>query len=107
MREANCDTSVNQYKESATRLLNSLIKNVDDRGMAKISAINPSVNDYLFSEIIENPNEQIAIIDNALFYEQVFRVLKSDAAKLHYKNRLHFLTILKCTPCSTMPFSIF
>lgn len=95
MREANCDTSVNQYKESANRLLNSLIKNVDDRGIAKISAINPSVNDYLFSEIIENPNEQIAIIDNALFYEQVFRVLKSDAAKLHYKNRLHFFDYLE------------
>lgn len=88
IREA-CDTSVNQYKESATRLFNSLIKNIDDRGTAKISAINPSVNDFLFSEILANPNEQITIIDHALFYEQIFRVLKSDAAKLHYKNRLH------------------
>lgn len=95
MQEAKSDTSVNQYKESATRLLNSLIKNVDDRGTVKVSAINPSINDYLFSEIIANQNEQITIIDNAIFYEQIFRVLKSDVAKLHYKKRLRLFDYLE------------
>ncbi|WP_186423815.1 restriction endonuclease [Lacrimispora celerecrescens] len=88
IREAKGDTSVNQYKESIIRLTDSLIKNVDDRGAVKITAINPSVNDYLFSEITSNPNEQIAIIDNAVFYEQIFRALKSDTAKLHYRKKL-------------------
>lgn len=107
IREAKCDTSVNQYKESATRLLNSLIKNVDDKGKIKISVINPSVNDYLFSEITANPNEQIAIIDNAIFYEQIFRALKSDVAKVYYRNRLHSFDFLEMDTLSNNAFFYF
>ncbi|NLB43272.1 MAG: hypothetical protein GX815_13675, partial [Clostridiales bacterium] len=95
IREVKGDTSVNQYKESVIRLTDSLIKNVDDRGTVKIAAINPSVNDYLFSEITLNSNEQIAIIENAVFYEQIFRALKSDTAKLHYRKKLCSYDFLK------------
>lgn len=96
IREANCDTSINQYRETEIRLSDSLIKKIDDGKSIKVAVINPSVNDYLFSEIESNINEQIAIIDNAVFYEQIFRVLKSEAAKEFYKNKLcqgNFTTI--------------
>ncbi|MEG0528290.1 MAG: hypothetical protein RR531_12320 [Longicatena sp.] len=95
IQEAKCDTSVNQYKESTIRLTDSLIKNIDDKGAVKIAVINPSVNDYLYSEITSNPNEQVAIIDNAVFYEQIFRALKSDIAKLHYRKKLCSYDFLK------------
>ena len=107
IREAKGDTSVNQYKESVIRLTDSLIKNVDDRGAVKIAAINPSVNDYLFSEITSNPNEQIAIIENAVFYEQVFRVLKSDTAKSHYKKKLCSSDFLKMDTLKNTAFFYF
>ena len=107
IREAKGDTSVNQYKESVIRLTDSLIKNVDDRGTMKIAAINPSVNDYLFSEITSNPNEQIAIIDNAVFYEQIFRALKSDMAKLHYRKKLCSYDFIKMDTLKNTAFFYF
>lgn len=107
IREVKCDTSVNQYKESVIRLTDSLIKNVDDRGIVKIAAINPSVNDYLFSEIALNSNEQIAIIENAVFYEQIFRALKSDTAKLHYRKKLCSYNFLKMDTLKNTAFFYF
>lgn len=101
------DTSVNQYKESVIRLTDSLIKKVDGRGTLKISAINPSVNDYLFSEITLNPNEQIAIIENAVFYEQIFRALKSDTAKLHYMKKLCSYDFLEMSTLKNTAFFYF
>jgi predicted AAA+ superfamily ATPase len=107
IREVKGDTSVNQYKESVIRLTDSLIKNVDDRGTVKIAAINPSVNDYLFSEITLNSNEQIAIIENAAFYEQIFRALKSDTAKLHYRKKLCSYDFLKINTLKNSAFFYF
>ena len=107
VREVKGDTSVNQYKESVIRLTDSLIKNVDDRGTVKIAAINPSVNDYLFSEITLNSNEQIAIIENAVFYEQIFRALKSDIAKLHYRKKLCSYDFLKMDTLKNTAFFYF
>ena len=107
IREVKGDTSVNQYKESVIRLTDSLIKNVDDRGTVKIAAINPSVNDYLFSEITLNSNEQIAIIENAVFYEQIFRALKSDTAKLHYRKKLCSYDFLKINTLKNTAFFYF
>lgn len=106
IREVKGDTSVNQYKESVIRLTDSLIKNVDDRGTVKIAAIHPSVNDYLFSEITLNCNEQIAIIENAVFYEQIFRALKSDTAKLHYRKKLCSYDFLKINTLKNTAFSL-
>ena len=107
IREVKGDTSVNQYKESVIRLTDSLIKNVDDRGTVKIAAINPSVNDYLFLEITLNSNEQIAIIENAVFYEQIFRALKSDTAKLHYRKKLFSYDFLKMDTLKNTAFFYF
>ncbi|EMS71550.1 restriction endonuclease [Ruminiclostridium cellobioparum] len=107
IRKVKGDTSVNQYKESVIRLTDSLIKNVDDRGTVKIAAINPSVNDYLFSEITLNSNEQIAIIENAVFYEQIFRALKSDTAKLHYRKKLCSYDFLKMDTLKNTAFFYF
>lgn len=107
IREAKGDTSVNQYKESVMRLTDSLIKNVDDKGIVKIAAINPSVNDYLFSNITSNANEQIAIIENAVFYEQIFRALKSDSAKAYYKRKLLSHDFLKMDTLENTAFFYF
>lgn len=107
IRRVKGDTSVNQYKESVIRLTDSLIKKVDGRGTLKISAINPSVNDYLFSEITLNPNEQIAIIENAVFYEQIFRALKSDTAKLHYMKKLCSYDFLEMSTLKNTAFFYF
>lgn len=107
IKEAKGDTSVNQYKDSVIRLTDSLIKNVDERGIVKISVINPSVNDYLFSEITSNINEQIAIIENAVYYEQVFRALKSDTAVQYYKEKLYSYNYLKMDTLKNTPFFYF
>jgi len=95
MSLANQDTSINQYKDTITRLTNSLLKNIDDRGTKKISVINPSINDYLLSELSLNSIEQIAIIDNAVYFEQIFKVIKSDEAKKHFIEKLLNQNILK------------
>lgn len=82
------DITINQYKESMFRLNDSLIKTIIDKKTLKRSVLNPSVNDYLLSELTENINEQKAIIDNAIYYEQVIKAVKSKAAKDYLKNRI-------------------
>lgn len=66
-------TSMNVYQESCARLTDSLLKNVVDRDMIRIGAINPSVNDYLKSHLSTNSTEQIKIIENAAYMEQIFK----------------------------------
>lgn len=79
--EGRFDTSTNPFRDSLIRLTNSVLKSVEDRSETKISVINPSVNDYILSEISSNENEQIKIIKSAQFLEQIDKVGKSTAAK--------------------------
>lgn len=72
------NSSINAFKNTANRLCYSLIKITEERGKIKIHTINPSVNDYLNSEIITNENEQINIMKNAVYIEQIFKVLKDE-----------------------------
>lgn len=88
IKDLNIDTSVNQFRETITRLTNSLLKVVDDKGIAKISVINPSVNDYLLSELTVNESEQIHIINNAVFFEQILKIELSESAIEHLIKKL-------------------
>lgn len=107
IKEAKGDTSVNQYRDSVIRLTNSLLNNVDDRGTVKLAVINPSINDYLLSELTSNTNEQIAIIANAVYYEQIFKALKSDATKSYYRQKLCSGDYLKMDTLENSPFFYF
>lgn len=95
VRESNIDTSDNPYKNTIIRLTNSLLKNVDDKGIMKISLINPSINDYMRSELMANESEQILIIDNAVYFEQIFKMLLSDYSKEHYLKKFTQENLLK------------
>ena len=93
--QPNNDTSINQYEDTINRLTDSLLKNIDDHGKKKISTVNPSINDYLRSELSSNLNEQISIIDNAFYFEQILKVLLSDEAKRYFTNKLICEDLLK------------
>jgi hypothetical protein len=95
IREATKDTSVNQYKDVIIRLTDSLLKNIDDKGTFKISVLNPSINDYLLSALTSNENEQICIIDNAIYYEQMLKVILCEESKEHFIKKLIEEDILK------------
>ena len=84
INQYNQDTSVNQYESTLIRLTDSLIKNIEDKKEKKISIINPSINDYLSAEIMSNSTEQIKIIDNAIYFEQIFKIMKSEEAKQYF-----------------------
>lgn len=78
IRKIKDDTTLNFFQISLKRLTNSVFKTVHKKGKMKISTINPSVNDYLRTAINDNPNEQIAIIQNAVYIEQILRVSSCD-----------------------------
>ena len=67
------NTTLNIFEEVINRLNNSLIKIIVDNKNRYISVINPSVNDFLREKICKNPNEQIIIINNAAYIEQIFK----------------------------------
>lgn len=75
------DTSNNPYRNSLIRLSGSLIQNVEGIGLAKVSVINPSINDYMRSELHTNVSEQVKIIQSAHFFEQCLKVTMSDEAR--------------------------
>lgn len=76
----NIDSSINPFKDTLSRLLDSILKNTEEREKLKVAVLNPSINDYLLSEISANPYEQIKIIENAMFIEQIMKVAISTEA---------------------------
>lgn len=79
--EDRIDTSINPFKNAIMRLTNSLLKSIEDKGTRKISVINPSINDFILSELTSNSNEQIRIVNSSQYFEQMIKVAKSEAAK--------------------------
>ncbi len=67
------NTTLNIFYEVIKRLNNSLIKIIIDRKKRYVSVINPSVNDFLNKKICNNLNEQITIINNAEYIEQLIK----------------------------------
>jgi len=76
------DKSNNIFRITLTRLNGSLIKSIDENGIHRFSVANPSINDYLRTEIGSNVSEQIEVIKNALFIEQILKVAVSEAANI-------------------------
>lgn len=69
------DTSINHYKETKLRLTDSLLKNIEgSQHDIKISVLNPSINDYLSTEIKDNANQQLDIIKHSHYFEQIMRM---------------------------------
>ncbi|MCK9217202.1 MAG: hypothetical protein M0P77_04690 [Firmicutes bacterium] len=89
------DTSINQYKNVMCRLTSSLLKRIENEGDINISVINPSVNDYLRESIANNIPEQIKIINNAVYFEQILKVIMSERAKQHFIGKIYNDDLLK------------
>ena len=87
------NTTLNIFDEVINRLNNSLIKIIVDRRKRYISVINPSVNDFLNKKIFNNPNEQVIIINNARYIEQLikFKQNKNQIYKFIYDNSINEL----------------
>lgn len=86
-------TTLNIFDEVINRLNNSLIKIMVDRRKRYISVINPSVNDFLSRKISGNSNEQITIINNAKYIEQLikFKQNKKQIYEFIYNNSINEL----------------
>lgn len=94
------NTTLNTFEEVINRLTNSLVKIVVDRAKRYISVINPSVNDYLKKKIENNDNEQIAIIKNAQYIEQIikFQSNKDIVYEIIFNNEISLLNSIDKTP---------
>ncbi len=74
-------TTLNIFEEVIKKLTNSLIKIIVEKDKQYISVVNPSVNDYLSKLIEGNEVEQITIIENAYYIEQL-KKLKQNKNKI-------------------------
>ncbi len=80
-KELSIDTSINTFRNVINRLGDSLLKLTEERGKINVAAINPSINDYVNADISANVNEQINIINTAIYIEQVLKVTKAEESK--------------------------
>ncbi len=87
------NTTLNIFEEVINRLNNSLIKIIVDRRKRYVSVINPSVNDFLNKKISSNSNEQVVIINNAKYIEQLikFKQNKKQIYDFIYNNSINEL----------------
>lgn len=76
--ESDIDTTINQYEASLTRLLDSFVHFVSERGTKKITMINPSVNDYLDGRLKSSYLEKQQLIDNSFSIQQKKRLLSEN-----------------------------
>ena len=86
--EKNIDTTTNHFERVMKRLTESLIAIKIKDGKQFISVLNPSINDYLLKELSANVNEQLKIIEHAVFFEQIIRCNKSEVSKESVKSVL-------------------
>lgn len=68
------DTTVNHFEQSLSRLQESFIKVVDEKNECKLSAVNPSVNDFLKSHIEQNYPEKRALLSSCVTVRQLKRL---------------------------------
>lgn len=102
--KGNIDKSINNYKDTIIRLTESIIKNIVEKEKIKISVLNPSVNDFLKSEIEKNSSQQIEIIDNSVYFEQIFKVLKSKESIEYLINKIAETDLLKLETIKNSPY---
>ncbi|RPK29496.1 AAA family ATPase [Paenibacillus xylanexedens] len=66
---SNFDTTISQFEIVSNRLLNSLIK--IDGPSEKVGVLNPSINDWLYKNLMSNRMEIEKIITSSLYFEQI------------------------------------
>lgn len=74
------DTTINKFDECIDRLSDSLIK-VFEIGNKVVSVINPSINDYIYNELLKNANEVNRIFETYVYFEQIVTLLSLDKIK--------------------------
>lgn len=83
IRAAGADSTVRRYEQVKIRLADTLLKQNMGKDGIRISVCNPSVNDYLKREISCNENEQIAVLESAVYLEQFWRMAQNPTAHPH------------------------
>ena len=76
--EKDIDTTVDQYETSLARLLDGFIRVVAEKGIRKLSMINPSVNDYLDGRLKSSALEKQQLIEKSLSIQQKKRLLSEN-----------------------------
>lgn len=75
------------YFDSILELLNESLLKIDVyQGQRRVGVINPSVNDFLKSSIESNINLKIKLLEHAIFYDQLARLMTKDAFKEKLKS---------------------
>lgn len=82
------DTSVNIFNRVIHRLSDSLINKIEDGNKIKIGVLNPSINDYIKNEIELNINEQMNIVKNAIYIEQIIKFSNNEQVREWLKNQI-------------------
>lgn len=105
----NVDFTIDHFKQCLSRLLESFVKIVDEKGKKMLSVSNPSVNDFLDRYLDDNDTEKQTIIENAFSILQYRRLLdektfetkileitkNKDVLKMHYqteKQKIDYIT---------------
>ena len=105
--ETAIDTTIDHFNDVITRLNSSLLKSVAEKDKLKVAVVNPSINDYLRSQIKNNCAEQLAIIDNAMYVEQIDKVLLSDESIAHFIDKIYQDDFLKIATLENSAFYYF
>lgn len=79
--ESSYDSTRDIFSECLTRLAESMVRIIEERGNKKLGVINPSINDYIFYRLNNNENEMDFIIDNSVYIEQSIRIGKINEKK--------------------------
>lgn len=69
------DNSINHFDQAILRLSNSMIKQIDVKGIKMLSTANPSVNDFLRTYLANNSSEQETLIKSCFSIIQMKRLL--------------------------------
>ena len=93
---SNIDTSIDYFNNSIKRLNGSMVKLTDVNGIKMLSVANPSVNDFLSSNLENIPVEKSNIIENAISVHQFERLLAPDELEIKIKNMLINHTLVNC-----------
>jgi DNA replication protein DnaC len=72
--DTSIDTTINAYEESSSRLREAMLRSTVGGGKVKVSALNPSLNDYITSYLRQTDSESAAILRSAVFSDQIKRV---------------------------------
>lgn len=76
--EKSIDKTINNYERILSRLSNSLINISEGYYGIEISTINPSLNEYIHKTLQSNIGEQIKILENAYFYDQIINTVNHE-----------------------------